>query len=636
VKNGQNFSTVFSLKNKLFNTMCGIYGTTIRYKKQEVETKLNRISFRGPDKMGVSQLESDDNLVTLGHNRLAIIDLDPRSNQPFAYNENIHIVFNGEIYNYLDLKKSLGSKGYSFNTTSDTEVMCAAYMEYGEKCVDYFNGMFAFVIYDKKKQLLFGARDRMGKKPFYYYINGRDFEFASQISAIQLFNKNLSISQKSINNYLSWGTIPDPDTIFNEVKKLKAGYSFVYDLNSGSYNQKPYWDLDYKGTNLYKGSYEEAKDELESILSDAVKIRLFADVPVGIFLSGGVDSSLVAAMATKATNEKVKTFSVKFDTKGFDESAYAQKVALHLQTDHHVIECNYNEGIDLISNLCEFYDEPFADSSAVPSLLLSKHTKKHVTVALSGDGGDESFLGYHRYNWMKYVQKAYDLPDFARNILVNGLNIIPYYKSKVIANVLNNKNINDAYLGMMVNTKNHLLVNTPDLSDLEERKYLYHENKNIYERISDFDLKTYLNWDINTKVDRASMAFSLETRAPLLDYRVVEFSRSIPTDFKFSKNNQKRILKDILYKHVPKEFFDRPKSGFTMPFKVWFRNELKDYVLSELSDEGLKTIPGIKIPEVKATIQEHMDGTANKYPTIWALLVLKQWLSKNAAGLEIK
>lgn len=616
--------------------MCGIYGTTIRYKKQEVETKLNRISFRGPDKMGVSQLESDDNLVTLGHNRLAIIDLDPRSNQPFAYNENIHIVFNGEIYNYLDLKKSLGSKGYSFNTTSDTEVMCAAYMEYGEKCVDYFNGMFAFVIYDKKKQLLFGARDRMGKKPFYYYINGRDFEFASQISAIQLFNKNLSISQKSINNYLSWGTIPDPDTIFNEVKKLKAGYSFVYDLNSGSYNQKPYWDLDYKGTNLYKGSYEEAKDELESILSDAVKIRLFADVPVGIFLSGGVDSSLVAAMATKATNEKVKTFSVKFDTKGFDESAYAQKVALHLQTDHHVIECNYNEGIDLISNLCEFYDEPFADSSAVPSLLLSKHTKKHVTVALSGDGGDESFLGYHRYNWMKYVQKAYDLPDFARNILVNGLNIIPYYKSKVIANVLNNKNINDAYLGMMVNTKNHLLVNTPDLSDLEERKYLYHENKNIYERISDFDLKTYLNWDINTKVDRASMAFSLETRAPLLDYRVVEFSRSIPTDFKFSKNNQKRILKDILYKHVPKEFFDRPKSGFTMPFKVWFRNELKDYVLSELSDEGLKTIPGIKIPEVKATIQEHMDGTANKYPTIWALLVLKQWLSKNAAGLEIK
>lgn len=616
--------------------MCGIYGTTIRYKKQEVETKLNRISFRGPDKMGVSQLESNDNLVTLGHNRLAIIDLDPRSNQPFTYGDNIHIVFNGEIYNYIDLKKSLGSKGYSFKTTSDTEVMCAAYMEYGEKCVDYFNGMFAFVIYDEKNQLLFGARDRMGKKPFYYSVNGRDFEFASQISAIQLFNKKLSISQKSINNYLSWGTIPDPDTIFNEVKKLKAGYSFVYDLNSGSYNQKPYWDLDYKGTNLYKGSYEDAKNELESILSDAVKIRLFADVPVGIFLSGGVDSSLVAAMATKATNEKVKTFSVKFDTKGFDESAYAQKVAQHLQTDHHVIECNYNEGIDLISNLSEFYDEPFADSSAVPSLLLSKHTKKHVTVALSGDGGDESFLGYHRYNWMNYIQKAYSIPDFARNILVNGLNIIPYYKSKVISNVLNNRNINDAYLGMMVNTKNHLLVNTPDLSDLEERKYLYHKNKNIYERISDFDLKTYLNWDINTKVDRASMAFSLETRAPLLDYRVVEFSRSIPTNFKFNKSNQKRILKDILYKHVPKEFFDRPKSGFTMPFKVWFRNELKDYVLSELSDEGLKTIPGIKIPEVKTTIHEHMDGTANKYPTIWALLVLKQWLSKNAAGLEIK
>ena len=188
----------------------------------------------------------------------------------------------------------------------------------------------------------------------------------------------------------------------------------------------------------------------------------------------------------------------------------------------------------------------------------------------------------------------------------------------------------------MVNTKNQLLENTINIELLEERKYLYHQHKNIYERISDFDLKTYLNWDINTKVDRASMAYSLETRAPLLDYRVVEFSRSIPTDFKFQNGNQKRILKDILYKHVPKEFFDRPKAGFTMPFKVWFRHELKDYVLSELSNEGLRTIPGIKIPEVEATIKEHMDGTANKYPTIWALLVLKQWLSKNASGLVIK
>jgi asparagine synthase (glutamine-hydrolysing) len=384
------------------------------------------------------------------------------------------------------------------------------------------------------------------------------------------------------------------------------------------------------------GSYKDAKIELESILTNAVKIRLFADVPVGIFLSGGVDSSLVAALATKSTDEKVKTFSVKFNTKGFDESAYAKKVADHLQTDHHVIECNYDEGIDLIENLCEYYDEPFADSSAIPSLLLAKHTKKHVTVALSGDGGDESFLGYHRYNWMRYIKNAYSIPNFARNVLVNGLNIVPHYKSKVIAEVLNHKNHNDAYLGMMANTKKTWVKNVPDLDFLEERKYLYHSNKNIYERISDFDLKTYLNWDINTKVDRASMAYSLEARAPLLDYRVVEFSRSIPTDFKFSKNNQKRILKDILYNHVPKEFFDRPKSGFTMPFKDWFRNELKEYVLSELNEEGLKTIPGIKIHEVKAIIKQQMEGSANKYSTIWALLVLKQWLAKNSAGLEIK
>lgn len=615
--------------------MCGIYGTTIAYNKKEVESKLKRTSFRGPDMMGIQMFNSDNSQITLGHNRLAIIDLDARSNQPFAYSD-FHIVFNGEIYNYLEIKKNLAKKGHQFTTTSDTEVICAAYLEYGEKCLDYFNGMFAFVIYDKKNQIFFGARDRMGKKPFYYYHNGKDFEFASQISSIQLHHKDLSISQKSISNYLTWGNIPDPDTIFNEVKKIKAGYKFTFNLKTGQFNQSKYWDLDYKGTNKYQSTYEEAKQELENIVADAVKIRLFADVPVGIFLSGGVDSSLVAAMATKSTSEKVKTFSVKFNNKGFDESVYAQKVADHLQTDHHVIECNYDEGLDLIENFSYYYDEPFADSSAIPSLLLSKYTREKVTVALSGDGGDESFLGYHRYNWVKYAEKFYNAPDFSRKLVAKGLGIIPYYKSKVVSKVLKYDTLADAYLGMLVNSEKSWLDKGPNLKLLEERKYLNHNDKNIYERISDFDLKTYLNWDINTKVDRASMAYSLETRAPLLDYRVVDFARAIPTDFKFNKNNQKRILKDVLYKHVPKEFFDRPKSGFTMPFKEWFKNELKDYVLSELNETGLKTIPGINVQEVQSCIQQHMNGTWNRYPMIWSLLVLKQWLKHNAKGLEIK
>ena len=616
--------------------MCGIYGTTISYNKKEVETKLERIRFRGPDYTAIESYGKDDTLVTFGHNRLAILDLDARSNQPFTYNKSLHIVFNGEIYNFLDIKELLLKKGYAFRTTSDTEVICAAYLEFGETCVQHFTGMFAFVIFDEQNQVLFGARDRMGKKPFYYYHNGKDFEFSSQISSIQLHNKNLSISLKSISNYLTWGNIPDPDSIFNEIKKIRAGHSFNFNLRTGEFNQAQYWDLDFLGENQFIGTYDEAKRELEDIISDAVKIRLFADVPVGIFLSGGVDSSLVAALATKNTGEKVKTFSVKFNTKGFDESEYAQKVAEHLGTDHHVIECNYNEGMELIENVYQFYDEPFADSSAIPSLLLSKYTRKNVTVALSGDGGDESFLGYHRYNWMKYVETFYNMPDYARRFIAKSLRIIPYYKSKVIASVIDHDTLNDAYMGIVAGSHSTWLEKTPDLSGLHERMYLYHTNKNIYERISDFDLKTYLNWDINTKVDRASMAYSLETRAPLLDHRVVEFSRTIPTDFKFDKNNQKRILKDILYNHVPKEFFDRPKAGFTMPFKEWFKTDLKEYVLEELSHDNLKNIPGIKIEAVQKGIQQHMDGSWNRYPMIWSLLILKQWLKHNADGIPMK
>ena len=616
--------------------MCGIYGTTINYDENILKEKLNRIIFRGPDFSGTKTYNTDEKKVSLGHNRLSILDLEIRSNQPFTYNNNVHIVFNGEIYNYLDIKTSLLSKGYKFNTTSDTEVICAAYLEYGENCLHYFNGMFAFAIYDEQKELIFGGRDRLGKKPFYYYHNGKDFEFSSQISSIQIQNEHLSISRKSIINYLTWGNIPDPDSIFNEVKKLKAGHSFVYFISTGDFKQTQYWDIDYKGNSKFLGTYEDAKGELESLIANSVKIRLQADVPVGIFLSGGVDSSLVAAMAVKGTTEKVKTFSVKFNTKGFDESMYAKKVAEHLKTDHHIIECNYDEGINLIENFCHFYDEPFSDSSAIPSLLLSKYTKKHVTVALSGDGGDESFLGYHRYNWMRQTQKIYNLPSFTRKIASNILNTIPHYKSKIIADILKNTSINDAYIGMIGGGNGNWIESSSNNTHLYENMYLYHSHKNILERISDFDLKTYLNWDINTKVDRASMAFSLETRAPLIDYRVVEFSRSIPTKFKFDKTTQKKILKDILYKHVPKEYFDRPKAGFTMPFKEWFKTDLKEFVLSELNEESLKKIPGIKAKEVLNNIQQHMDGTWNRYPMIWNLLILKQWLDKNGKGFHIK
>jgi len=617
--------------------MCGIYGTTKPYTEEQVKKKLERTSFRGPDQMGWQTYSNGGNKVIFGHNRLSIIDLDPRSNQPFTYQNKIHLVFNGEIYNYRSLKNILMTKGYEFRTTSDTEVICAAYMEYGEDCVSHFNGMFAFVVFDEEKQIFYGAKDRLGQKPFYYYLNGSEFEFASQLSSIQLFNKNLTISSQSIHDYLSWNYMPAPHTIFNEISTLCDGHCFVYNIKDHSFKTYQYWDIDYKCQYPFKGSFENAQEELETVLGDAVKIRLHADVPVGVFLSGGVDSSLIAALAKKNKEEKIKTFSVKFEEKDFDESKYAKMVANHLKTDHHEIECDYREGIDLVENFSYYYDEPFADPSAIPSMLLAKYTKNHVTVALSGDGGDESFMGYHRYEWIARNKKYMAIPKPIRNLISSTLTSVSKgNRARVLADLIEKDTIEHAYLSTMVNSDAFWMVKTKASNNYDALKYLFHSDKNVFERATDFDIKTYLSGDINTKVDRASMAYSLEARSPLLDYRVMELARSLPTEYKYIKNNQKRILKEVLYKHVPKEIFDRPKSGFGIPLRIWFREELKDYVLDQLSEEKLKSIPGIRPDIILKCIQEHMDGKWNHYMLIWRLLVLSQWLSTNGRGIVIK
>jgi len=602
--------------------MCGIYGTTIPYSDGTIREKMARISFRGPDYTGVQRYDK----IVFAHNRLAIIDLDARSNQPFSY-MHLHIVFNGEIYNYKDIRRELERRNYQFSTSSDTEVICAAYLEYGADCLTRFNGMFAFVIYDTRKNELFGARDRFGKKPFYYAHDGASFEFASQPAQISI-DRGLSVDEEAISQYLIWGYVPEPQSIFAEVKQLAAAHYFTYDLASHKIKLTEYWTLDYGWKNKFTGTYEEAKDALELILTDSVKIRMNADVPLGVFLSGGIDSSLIAALATKEIDH-VKTFSIKFNEKGFDESAYAAQVAKHLGTDHHTIECNYNDGIQLIENFNRYYDEPFADSSAIPTMLLSKNTRQHVTVALSGDAGDEAFLGYHRYKWIKQVNNLFYAPHGVRKALAGLINQSPSYRHKLIAMGISMEDVEKLYVKMFGNMENSW-VKQPDLAKFNPLMHiLTNPSKPLLERISDFDIKTYLNGDINTKVDRASMAFSLESRSPLMDYRVMEFSRSLPTAFKYTNGNQKRILKDLLFDRVPAQLFDRPKAGFTMPFQHWFRNELKDYVMDNLSADNLKNIPGIHLKRTQEIIKEHMSGKWNRYPQIWKLLVLSQWLIKN-------
>lgn len=604
--------------------MCGIYGSTVYYTDDVIREKLARVNFRGPDHTGFERLGQ----VVLGHNRLAIIDLDHRSDQPFSY-KHLTVTFNGEIYNYRDIKAQLKKLGYVFYTDSDTEVLAAAYLQYGSQCVELFNGMFAFVIYDQAANQFFGARDRLGKKPFYYALDSNGFEFASQPTQITV-GRHLSFDDHAINEFFIWGYVPEPRSAWNEIKKLPAGYSFTYNLTTHKFTTKKYWDLDMTFGSGYTGTYTEAKASLKELLTDAVDIRMHADVNLGVFLSGGIDSSLIAALAVK-NSRRVKTFCIRFEEKDYDESLFAEKIARHLKTDHHTIACRAEEGIPLIENFARFYDEPFADSSAIPTLLLSKYTKKYVTVALSGDGGDESFLGYARYMWLNKANKLFKYPAEVRRLLSAILRISPNYRHKLIAMGLRFNDIESLY-GLMLGGLEYSWLKKPALGlDVPFMDSFSQTKGSFLQRMSAFDIKTYLNGDINTKVDRASMAFAVEARAPMMDHRVVSFAQSLPDSYKFSNGVQKRILKDILYEYVPGDLFNRPKSGFTVPLRHWFRHELKDYVHDQLSFSNLNDIPGVNASKALIMINDHMTGKWNRFPQIWKLLVITQWLENQKA-----
>lgn len=604
--------------------MCGIYGINKKQEKNKLENILKIANFRGPDYSGTSIHKS----YSFGHNRLAIIDLDCRSNQPFVYAEN-EIVFNGEVYNYLEIKNELISKGYTFHTTSDTEVILIGYIEYGEEIVEKLNGMFAFVIYNPKTDTFFGARDRLGKKPFYFYRKDNTFEFASQLKQIS-FNKDLKIDKQSEKLYFRYGYVPEPYTIFHDVYKLEAGHSFTYNLATHTFSKKQYWDISTKNEHL-TNSYDTIKKDLKFLLIDSVSIRLHADVPVGVFLSGGVDSSLVASIVSKELNQKIDTFSIKFSDSEFDESTIAADIADRLGTKHHTLECKPEDMIELIENINEYYDEPYNDSSSLAMMILSRETRKYVTVSLSGDGGDELFWGYNSYFRMAQVSPLYKLPKFIRSIGATLLNQSSNYRFRRIAEGLKIDNIEELFLYSNKLFDFEKLFKTNNIICQDKyKKYLYNE-KNFFERMSDYDIKTYMNGDIFTKVDRATMAYSMEARTPLVDYRIVEFSQKIPFKYKYSNGKGKQILKDILYNYLPKEIFDRPKSGFTVPLKNWFRNELKEYVYETLTKKNLEKIDDINIDYVNKMVEKHMNGSENNYHQIWTLITYIKWMEKYLA-----
>jgi asparagine synthase (glutamine-hydrolysing) len=595
--------------------MCGIYITNIPFTKEEIVSKLKSIDYRGPDNLGYEIIGE----VSMGHLRLSILDLDERSNQPYSY-KSFKIIFNGEIYNFEEIKNELISIGYNFETTSDTEVLIIGYTVWGKEILTKLNGMFAFSIYDTVNKKIFCARDRMGVKPFFYYWKEGIFEICSQLRP--LINSQSKVSDEAISIYLDCGYIPSPYSILQDVYKLLPGYYMEIDLEKKTLTTSEYWNL--KEVKVKNISYDQAKEELHELLKDAVKIRLQSDVPLGSFLSGGIDSALISSIASEISDKPINTFTIGFEDPKYDESKIAAKFANIIGSKHIETICGPKDALEMLPKLVKVYDEPFADSSALPSLLLNYVTKKYVTVALTGDGGDESFFGYVHFD---SVKKFIFLSKISMNLrfLFSKILSLNFYENKLsnYKRVLRLKNINDfieaifiGYDSLQKDRKKSWLSNYFGIRCL---------SPDPIQKAADLNIKLWLENDSNVKVDRASMAFSVESRSPFLDFRVVEYARNLPVSFRYKNGIKKRILRDILEEYIPENIFNIPKKGFSIPLARWLREDLKDEVILELNEIFLNKVPNLDVPKFKKQLMHHMDGKYDYSFNIWKLFLLAKW-----------
>lgn len=617
--------------------MCGICGffSKNRITTDQLTKMNNSMYHRGPDDEGVEIYPAESGYaVGLAQRRLSIIDLSPLGHQPMhSSNKRVSIVYNGEIYNFKELREELSD--YPFISSCDTEVILAAYSKWGIQCIEKLNGMFAAAIFDRQNQELYLFRDRIGKKPLYYWLKDGNLVFASELKPIMEcpgFSEN--IRTEILPRFLYQQYICEPDTIFENVKKVSPGE--VVCFSKGSIRQWRYWDLKRihleKKKNTVK-SYEQAKEELKEILKEAVKSRLIADVPLGTFLSGGYDSSLVTALAGSVSSEPVKTFSIGFYEEKYNEAKYAKEVAEYLGCSHTEMYIDEKDMLSLIEEIPRYYDEPFADSSQIPSMLVSKLARKKVTVVLSGDGGDELFCGYNIYDQVKKAQILDGIGAVA-GAIGNTLHITERYpfKVRVIAGNRNRETKTQFASGNYIKRAEDLVINKGDRISCSydfESKY---EEKNWQERRMLLDMDTYLPGDILCKVDRASMKYSLETRCPILDKNVIEYSFMLPHEFKYQKGNKKRILKDITYDYIPRELLERPKKGFSVPLDKWLRGPMKEQLYA-LSNSDFLIRQGIFNPEATTGfIEDYMrtgdagSGTGANYSRlIWAFFMFQKW-----------
>ncbi len=571
--------------------MCGICGFL---SKKSITTeqlkKMNDTMYhRGPNDSGeeITSLR-DGYSLGLAQRRLSILDLSVLGHQPMhSDNGRISVVFNGEIYNFLELKEEL--RGYPFRSDCDTEVIIAAYLRWGIDCIHRFKGMFAIALFDRETDELFLVRDRIGKKPFYYWLEEGNLVFASELKPIMAVpGFQYTIRKDVIKQYMFQQYINAPATIFENVFKLEPGA--ILRFRYGDIKIWKYWDI----SKVYQEqkvrpvtSYEEAKATLKDLLRESVKQRMIADVPLGTFLSGGYDSSLVSAIAQELSQEPIKTFCIGFQEEKFNEAKYAKEVAAHLGTNHTETYIDEKEMFELVESIPTYFDEPFADSSQIPTMLVSKLARQQVTVALSGDGGDEFFCGYNIYDSVGLAQKLDGLGG-----IVNGIcNVPPFKQMELLSKLpfrvrvvaINRNPETKTQIGgeNYIRAIDKMLVTDSLSSKFEiERRY---QEKNWQERRMLLDMDTYLPGDILCKVDRASMKYSLESRCPILDTDVMEYSYRLPHEFKFRNGDKKHILKDIAYDYIPKELLDRPKVGFGVPLDKWMRGPLKEQLL-EMSD----------------------------------------------------
>lgn len=626
--------------------MCGIVGwanlNSNSSPNEADETLLRqmcgRIRHRGPDSEGVYVSDS----VALGMRRLAIIDLST-GEQPF-YNENgtVAVVMNGEIYNFQELRAELENKGHTFFSHSDTEVLPHLYEEHGARMCEKLNGMFAFALWDKQARRLLIARDRFGEKPLYYGVFGGKLVFASELKALVAHPQvEAKLNLTALRQYLAFDYVPAPLSIYENIYKLPAAHYLT--LENGEVKVERYWHLSFEKREP-KPSIKEASEELRELLADATRMRMVSDVPLGILLSGGVDSSSIAAFAQQFSSQPVKTFSIGFDEASFDESDYARKVAAHLGTEHHEDRLSVDKAADLLPEIAKWLDEPMSDASILPTFLLSRFVRESVTVALGGDGGDEIFAGYPMYYAHKLAQTYEMIPQFLRkNFIEAAVNNLPTstknmafdFKAKRFINSVAEKDLiarHHSFFGSFTPAEQKSLLTDYAKSNngadiyAEARKWReICDAENVTEQMQFLDIKFYLAEDILTKVDRASMAVSLEVRAPFLDPRVAEFSASLPETYKLNGSKTKYILKKAVAPLIPDFVIKRPKKGFGIPVAAWLKGKLNPLVRELLAPDRLKK-QGLFNPDfVSRLISEHEQGKANHYKTLWTLLIFQLW-----------